>query len=83
MGKATGAVVVDTERCKGCSLCIAACPTDSLALTSRAVNRKGYTYCEQTADTCIGCAACAIVCPDACITVYRASRADRNKPSHE
>lgn len=78
MGKIQGAVVVDTERCKGCGLCVVACPTDSLALTSRAVNHRGYAYCQQAADTCVGCAACAIVCPDACLTVYRAARAGGN-----
>ena len=28
MAKIKGAVVVDTERCKGCSLCVVACPLD-------------------------------------------------------
>ncbi|MCH5182103.1 MAG: 4Fe-4S binding protein [Prevotellaceae bacterium] len=83
MGKTIGAVKVDTERCKGCGLCVEACPTGSLALTSRAVNHKGYTYCQQTGDSCTGCAACAIVCPDACLAVYRATRAGSNPTSHE
>ena len=26
MAKMKGAIVVDTERCKGCQLCIIACP---------------------------------------------------------
>ena len=71
MAKMKGATVVDTERCKGCSLCVVACPLHVLEL-SKHVNRKGYNYA-QTAleDTCTGCASCAIVCPDGCITVYR------------
>ncbi|KAA3851650.1 ferredoxin, partial [Bacteroides ovatus] len=28
MAKIKGAIVVDTERCKGCNLCVVACPRD-------------------------------------------------------
>ena len=71
MGKIKGAVVVNTERCKGCNLCVVACPTNTLALTTDEVNHRGYAYCREVNDTCIGCASCAIVCPDGCISVYR------------
>lgn len=72
MNKIKGAVVVDTERCKGCNLCVVACPTQTLALTAGEVNHKGYAYCvDVNPDNCIGCASCATVCPDACITVYK------------
>ena len=37
MAKIKGAVVVDTERCKGCNLCVVACPLDVLALTTKEV----------------------------------------------
>ncbi|MDR0971570.1 MAG: ferredoxin family protein [Bacteroidales bacterium] len=65
-----GAVVIDTERCKGCAVCTVACPNKILAL-SKNVNGKGYNYCEATSDDCIGCASCAMVCPDGVITVYK------------
>ncbi len=72
MAKMIGAVVVDTERCKGCNLCAVACPQKVIALNARRVNKKGYSFAQQTEDgTCTGCSACAVVCPDACITVYR------------
>ena len=72
MGKIKGAVVVDTNRCKGCSLCVVACPHAVLALTTKEVNHKGYPYaCAADEEACVGCAACAIVCPDGCISVYR------------
>ena len=54
-----GALVIDTERCKGCGL------------SKNEVNHKGYAFCEEVNDTCIGCSSCAIVCPDGCISVYR------------
>ena len=66
-----GAIVVDTERCKGCQLCIIACPQKVIALANK-VNLHGYPYVEATnEEACVGCASCGIVCPDGCITVYR------------
>ena len=71
MSKIKGSVVIDQERCKGCNLCVVACPTDSLSLSAE-VNHRGYNYCvDSQPDTCVGCTSCAIVCPDACISVYR------------
>lgn len=71
MAKVQGAVKVDEEMCKGCNLCVVACPTNVLALNN-SVNAKGYNYSYMAnPEACIGCASCAEVCPDACITVYR------------
>lgn len=72
MAKIQGAVVVIEERCKGCNLCVVACPTDTLALQPNEVNNRGYHYAfMKNAEACIGCASCALVCPDACIEVYK------------
>lgn len=72
MSKMKGAIVVDEERCKGCNLCVVACPLDLLSLAEKAVNKKGYRFAQQVMEeACNGCASCAIVCPDGCITVYR------------
>lgn len=72
MSKIKGAVVVDVDRCKGCNLCVVACPTQTLALTTNEVNHKGYVYSYMAQpDSCIGCSSCAIVCPDGCISVYK------------
>jgi 2-oxoglutarate ferredoxin oxidoreductase subunit delta len=69
----TGTVIIATEICKGCELCIAACPQKSLALSS-SINRKGYRFAELVLDNCTGCINCALVCPDSAITVYRQAK---------
>ena len=43
MAKIKGAIVVDTERCKGCNLCVVACPLDVIAL-NKEVNMKGTVH---------------------------------------
>ena len=71
MSKIKGAVVVNTERCKGCNLCVVACPVNVLELDKQ-VNSKGYLFAYmKNPDECIGCANCGYVCPDGCITVYK------------
>ncbi|MEN8251927.1 MAG: ferredoxin family protein [Bacteroidota bacterium] len=71
MAKVKGAVVIDTEACKGCDLCVVACPTDVLKLNEQ-VNAKGYNPAfPANHDACTGCTICALVCPDMCITVYQ------------
>jgi len=69
---ATGRVVIDIERCKGCELCREACPPSVLSLADE-LNNKGYrpVILLDPEHNCTGCALCAVVCPDGCITVYR------------
>jgi 2-oxoglutarate ferredoxin oxidoreductase subunit delta len=68
--KTTGTVVIDVEACKGCDLCIDACPRDVLVMTTHEVNTRGYRY-PQLLPGCIACKACAQVCPDFVFQVYR------------
>jgi len=71
MAKIKGSVIVNTERCKGCDLCVVACPSDVLELVNE-VNSKGYNFVGiKNPDECTGCANCGYVCPDGCITVYK------------
>lgn len=72
MSKYIGAILVDTERCKGCNLCAVACPKNVIERSQMRVNRYGYAYAEPVRpEDCIGCASCGMVCPDGCITVYK------------
>lgn len=70
MAKVKGDIVIDIEKCKGCEICIPACPQDSLE-QAREVNNKGYQYIVKIEDNCTGCQSCALVCPEGAITVYR------------
>ncbi len=71
MAKIRGAIVVDTERCKGCEVCIPSCPTDVLGM-AKEVNGKGYHFAQMdNPEACTGCSSCATVCPDGVISVYR------------
>jgi 2-oxoglutarate ferredoxin oxidoreductase subunit delta len=65
-----GDIVINIEKCKGCEVCLTACPNQVLAM-SHEVNTKGYHYSVKVNANCTGCANCAVVCPDAIITVYR------------
>lgn len=80
MAKVYGAVEINVDRCKGCNLCVEACPCDVLSLTTREVNGRGYPFARAIdPEKCIGCAACAMVCPDSCIEVYRLVDTVQNK----
>lgn len=62
------------DSCKGCGLCVRACPKKLLQLGS-SVNASGARYVEITdEDACISCACCAINCPDMAISIYREDR---------
>ena len=58
--------------CKGCGLCVDACPKHILILAQDKINKKGHHPVEMTDEkACIGCAFCATMCPDCVITVER------------
>ena len=66
-----GTVVIDKDRCKGCGLCIAACPNQVLAFSGE-LNNSGYNVVHmEYPEACVGCAFCAQTCPDIAIEVYR------------
>ncbi len=56
--------------CKGCGLCVRACPKGVLALSKTKLNAKGYHPAEVVDQAaCIGCASCARTCPDVAIRI--------------
>ena len=58
--------------CKGCGLCVRACPKNILALSKTKLNAKGYRPAEIIdAEACIGCASCARTCPDVAIRIEK------------
>lgn len=69
---ASGRIFIDEERCKGCELCISACPPAVISLAGHH-NSRGYRPATllDPQHLCTGCALCAVVCPDAAITVFR------------
>jgi len=68
--KMAGEIIIDTERCKGCGLCVAVCPKNCIVI-SKCSNKNGYFPAQATNRGCTGCAMCAIICPEAIIEVYR------------
>lgn len=75
-----GYIVVLEERCKGCELCVPACPEDIL-LMSRRTNHSGWNVVEtQNMEKCIACNLCALVCPDRAIDVYRFDKPLKSEP---
>lgn len=53
----------DTSLCKGCRLCITACPRDAIMPLTE-LNKKGYEIIRIAEEQCIGCGQCYIMCPD-------------------
>ena len=65
-------VTFDADRCKGCSLCIDACPKNIIRLSGEKFNSKGFHPAEIIdVSNCIGCAFCAVMCPDVVIKVEK------------
>ena len=67
---ANGSIFVNELYCKGCELCVSACPQHVIGMADH-LTPKGYHPAELIGEGCTGCVICAIVCPDAAITVYR------------
>ncbi len=66
-------VKIDSEKCKGCELCVSVCPKEVLEISKKS-NSKGYFPAKTKKDyqeRCIGCGSCFIICPDICIEIYK------------
>ena len=68
--------MVNTDRCKGCSLCVVAAPK-IVTLARKAVNVHGYSYAEAVhLESALVVLRAESFCPDGCITVYREKMED-------
>lgn len=58
-----GQLELNSEECKGCGLCVEACPPKILRLAGR-LNRYGYHPVTWRGSGCTGCGICFMVCPE-------------------
>ena len=50
-------LVIEPSWCKGCGICVAFCPRQSLELAGEKAQLKGD-------DSCVACGLCELWCPD-------------------
>ena len=72
-----GYVTINEEECKGCGLCIEACPPTCLEFLAE-LSAYGVHPAHYKGDGCTGCGICFYTCPEpGAITVYRAAPAPK------
>ena len=65
-------ITVNELLCKGCGMCVAACPKGIIGLSKEKINVKGYHPAELLDEAaCVGCKSCATMCPDVAIVVEK------------
>ncbi len=66
-----GKVVIHSDECKGCGLCVESCPPKKLHL-DKDLNQYGVHPAVYDGEGCTGCGICFYCCPEpGAITVYR------------
>jgi 2-oxoglutarate ferredoxin oxidoreductase subunit delta len=66
-----GKVTIDINECKGCGLCVEACPPKCLELED-GLNSYGVHPAHYLGVDCTGCGICFYTCPEpGAITVYK------------
>ena len=70
MAQKRGKIAVDRELCKGCLLCVRACPVKVLEQDAAPNGSGSYPVRAAPAEACIACGNCYEVCPDVCLTLY-------------
>lgn len=63
-------VSVLTEYCKGCELCVHACPKGVLEMSDELSATGVRTAQSKKGAECSGCTLCYLVCPDAAIEIW-------------
>lgn len=70
--RSRGLLQVDVNECKGCGLCVEACPPKVIGMSEK-LNHYGYRTATYAGAGCTGCGICFMVCPEpGAITVLRA-----------
>lgn len=65
-------VIINQDACKGCGLCVRACPKKIMVISKIKINSKGYHPSEvNDLSACTACASCARSCPDVCIEIEK------------
>jgi len=68
-----GLLRIDANECKGCGLCIEACPPKVISMGDK-LNHYGYYIATYSGPGCTGCGICFMACPEpGAITVFRVS----------
>lgn len=61
-----------SDRCKGCGLCVTACPKHLLSMSADTINAQGHHPAQiKDQSACVGCASCALICPDCVIAIEK------------
>jgi NAD-dependent dihydropyrimidine dehydrogenase PreA subunit len=70
-------IIIEPGECKGCRLCVEACPKDCIIIGSQ-INVLGYQHAHFAKGGCTACGLCYYVCPEpGAITVISAQAAGR------
>ncbi|MCF7792237.1 MAG: 4Fe-4S dicluster domain-containing protein [Victivallales bacterium] len=72
-------VKIEPDECKGCKVCVHACPKECLHIGSD-INKIGYQYAKFEDKGCTACGLCFYVCPElGAITVYKNEEEEKEK----
>jgi NAD-dependent dihydropyrimidine dehydrogenase PreA subunit len=73
-----GDILIAIHLCKGCALCIEACPQKAL-VQGDTLNRQGYSAVSYKGSGCTGCGICFYVCPEPGAITVRVQKGDTDK----
>jgi 2-oxoglutarate ferredoxin oxidoreductase subunit delta len=65
-----GKILIEREKCKGCALCVEACPFEVIEIEGSSNSWGYYPAHTKSPERCTACGSCFTVCPDTAITVF-------------
>ncbi len=67
-----GQLIIAQDECKGCGLCVVACPVKVIEIRTDVINAQGYHPASYKGSGCTACGICFNTCPEpGAITVNR------------